>query len=70
MPGRFIQGDSYDHRVRRLGPDAYILSWTVDRTYPATGHKHPVVQRRHTNKHYAIKFIRKWKLPLFDEVQK
>ncbi len=53
---------SYGHRVRKIGPDHYRLSWVVDRKYPSSRLRHPRSHSRDTDKAGAARFAKRWGL--------
>lgn len=50
----------YGHRIQRVGPDHYRLSWTHDRKYAGSRLRHPVTVRRDTDEAGARRFAAKW----------
>lgn len=59
---RYATSSSYRHRVRRIGPDHYRLSWVTDRYYPGSTLRHPLASARDTDIKGARAFVRRWKL--------
>lgn len=57
---RFHPSTSYNHRIRRLDPECFRLSWTVDRYYDGSRQRFPTVYTRDTDERGARRFSRRW----------
>ncbi len=55
---------AYDHRIQRLAPGIFRLSWVVDRKYPCDRLRHPVTCQRIADEDGARRFAVKWKTAL------
>lgn len=59
---RFRSNGSYGHRIRRLGPGWFLLSWAVDRYYAGSRLRFPRTTSRDTDFAGAKRFAKKWGL--------
>ena len=64
---RHSSSGSYGHRVHRIGADHFRLCWTVDRYYSNSRLRFPTGYTRDTDLDGAIRFAKKWGLPLPSE---
>ena len=55
---------AYGFHVRRIAPDHYRLSWTVDHKYPSSRLRFPRAHSRDTDRPGAERFARKHELRL------
>lgn len=62
--GRYSPSHSYSHRIQRLSGDCYRLTWTVDRYYRGSRLRHPRGCHRHTDHAGAVRFAKRWGLPV------
>jgi len=59
---RYRSEGSRSQHVRKLGPDWYVISWTVDFYYPTSRLRHPRTFRRNTDLAGAKRFAKRWGL--------
>lgn len=58
--GRHRSNGSYGHRIAKIGPDHYRLSWAVDRYYAGSRLRHPRTTARDTDGDGARRFAKRW----------
>lgn len=59
MPS-ILRSGATGHRIHRVGPDHYRLSWVIDRKYEGSRLRHPTTYRRDTDEAGAQRFAAKW----------
>ncbi len=64
MSGRHRTATSYGHTIRLIGPGSYRLAWTVDRYVAGSRLRHPVGYQRIADREGAIRFGKKWGIPM------
>lgn len=62
--GRYRTQHSYGHYIQFIGWDTWRTSWTVDRYYKGCRLRFPTTYRRDTDKAGAIRFCKKWGIPI------
>lgn len=50
----------YGHRIQRIGPDHYRISWVTDRHYASSRLRFPQGMSRDTDESGARRFASKW----------
>jgi hypothetical protein len=67
---RHRSSGSRGHHIERLCPGCYRLSWTVDRYYATSRLRFPTRYSRDTDEAGAVRFAKKWNVPLPEELGK
>jgi hypothetical protein len=60
---------AYGHHIKRIGNDHYRLSWTIDRKVAGSRLRFPTTTTRDTDSAGALRFVKKWKLDIPDELK-
>lgn len=60
---RHSSSSSYGHRIDRIAPDCYRLSWIVDRYYSGSRLRFPTTKTRDTDEAGAARFAKRRELP-------
>ena len=59
---------AYGHSIKRIGTDHYRLSWTIDRKVAGKRLRFPTTTTRDTDAAGAVRFAKKWKLDIPEEL--
>jgi hypothetical protein len=67
---RHRSSGSKGHSIHKIMDGWYRLSWSVDRYYPSSRLRHPRGCHRDTDEAGALRFAKRWGVPMPDDMKR